>query len=279
MSIDERGLEQLVEQSEDLQSDAMRTTHESLAELKELGHERRAGGGERDGDFRIARMPLARALLAPGALATAGIGAALMALTASPVWADEAADVQMLQTAASLENLAVATYATALTLPFIGGSSANGVVRAFVMKTKDQHRAHAAAFNAAVKQLGGKEQKNPDPALLDVVNKAKPKLTGPGPVVDLAIQLETGAAQTYVQDAGTVGDANARKVFASVMGVEAQHVSMLLAVKALLDGGAANLIALPPDAAKLPAAAGGVGFPDAFYKTDEARPADEGAVQ
>jgi rubrerythrin len=271
MSIDERALEQLIERSEDVQSDAMRTTRESLAELTELGQERRARGGERDEGFRIMRSPLA--------LAAAGLGGAWLALTATAAGADEAADVQILQTAASLENLAVATYATALTLPFIGGASANGVVKAFVMKTKDQHQAHAEAFNAAVKQLGGKEQKNPNPVLLDVVNKAKPTLTAPDKVVDLAIELENGAAQTYVANTGTVGDANARKVFASIMGVEAQHVSILLAVKALLAGGAAQLIALPPDATQLPAAAGSVGFPDAFCKTDEARPADEGAVK
>jgi hypothetical protein len=36
---------------------------------------------------------------------------------------------------------------------------------------------------------------------------------------------------------------------------------------------------LPPDATKLPAAAGSVGFPNAFYQTTDARPATEGAVQ
>jgi len=38
------------------------------------------------------------------------------------------------------------------------------------------------------------------------------------------------------------------------MGVEAQHVANPHAVKALVAGGAADLIALPPDAPKLPAA-------------------------
>ena len=281
MSIDERGLEQLIEQSEDLQSDAMRSTREPLAELTELGTERRARGEHLDDgrDFQLGRSPLLRALVAPGALATVGLGGALLALMATPAWADQAADVQMLQTAASIENLAVATYGVALTLPFIGGASANGVVKAFVTKTKTQHQAHADAFNAAVQQLGGKTQTQPDPTLLDVVTKAKPGLTGPGPVVALAITLETDAAQTYVASTGAVSDANARKVFASVMGIEAQHAAILLAVKALLDGGAPQLIALPPDASKLPAAAGSVGFPDSFYKTDQARPADEGAAK
>ena len=76
-----------------------------------------------------------------------------------------------------------------------------------------------------------------------------------------------------------MSDTNARKVFASIMGVEAQHVAVLLAVQALVAGGAPELIALPPDASKLPAAAGSVGFPDSFFKTDQARPATEGAVK
>ena len=54
-----------------------------------------------------------------------------------------------LQTAASIENLAVATYGVALTLDFIGGASANPVVKAFSTKTMMQHQEHADAFNAA----------------------------------------------------------------------------------------------------------------------------------
>ena len=82
-------------------------------------------------------------------------------------------DVQALQTAASLENLAVATYKTALTLPFIGGSSANGVVKAFAMKTMQQHTEHGQAFNAAAMKLGGKEQTKPDPKYLKVVQQGR----------------------------------------------------------------------------------------------------------
>jgi rubrerythrin len=283
MTIDNRALEDLIEQSEDQQSDAMHAIREPLAELTEVGNERRARGEidrEENWAFQSARSArVAGAFLAPGALAAAGLGGALLALLASPAWADQPADVQMLQTAAAIENLAIATYGTALTLPFIGGASANGVVKAFVEKTRQQHMDHVAAFNAAATQLGGKAQTQPDGVLLNVVNQAKPGLTGPGPVVALAIELENDAAQTYVASTGAVTDANARQVFASVMGVEAQHVSVLLAVQALLAGGAASLIALPPDASKLPAAAGSVGFPDSFYKTEKARPASEGALK
>ncbi len=64
------------------------------------------------------------------------------------------------------------------------------------------------------------------------------------------------------------------------MGVEAQHVSVLLAVQALLQANAAQDISLSPGtAATLPATAGSVGFPNSFYPTDMASPASEGAVK
>ena len=275
MALDDTRLRALLEQSHDLHTDAMTTTRAALDEYVELAHE----DPWHDVDPVVRRTTLLRGLPKSGVLAAAGLGTAMAALLASPAFADKTMDVQMLQTAASIENLAVATYDTALTLDFIGGASANPVVKTFVQKTKDQHQQHAEAFNAAATRLGGKAQDQPDPVLLGVVNNAKPSLTGPAQVVDLAIELEDGAAQTYVANTGTYSNKNARSVAASIMGVEAQHVAVLNAVKALLAGGAADLIALPPDASKLPAAAGSVGFPNAFYPTTDARPATEGAVQ
>jgi hypothetical protein len=275
MALDDTRLGELLEQSHDLHTDAMASTRESLDEFVEVARD----DPWTDVDPVTRRTTLLRGLPKSGVLAAAGLGTAMAALLASPAFADKTMDVQMLQTAASIENLAVATYETALTLDFIGGGSANGVVKAFVEKTKEQHGQHADAFNAAATRLGGKAQDQPDPVLLGVVNNAKPSLTGPEQVVDLAIELEDGAAQTYVANTGTYSNKNARAVAASIMGVEAQHAAILYAVKALLAGGAADLIALPPDAAKLPAAAGSVGFPNAFYPTTDARPANEGAVQ
>ncbi len=280
MALDDTRLSELLEQSHDLHTDAMTTTRVALDEYVELAHDEPVHDDSwRDVDPAMRRATLLGGLPKTGLLAAAGLGTAMAALLASPAFADKTMDVQMLQTAASIENLAVATYDTALTLDFIGGGSANGVVKAFVEKTKEQHQQHAEAFNAAATRLGGKAQDQPDPVLLGVVNNAKPSLTGPEQVVDLAIELEDGAAQTYVANTGTYSNKNARTVAASIMGVEAQHVAILNAVKALLAGGAADLIALPPDAAQLPAAAGSVGFPNSFYPTTDARPANEGAVQ
>src|SRR5438552_5972232 len=177
MTCDERALGRLLEASQDLQSDAMRATKEPLAALVELGQERRARSGpDRDEvcAFDERRRAALRDRLTTGALAVAGFGAALVALWDTPAFAQAPGDVQILQTAAALENLAVAAYGTALTLPFIGGASANPVLKIFATTTKDQHAQHAGAFNAAAQRLGGKAQSNPDPVLLGVVTQAQP---------------------------------------------------------------------------------------------------------
>ena len=282
MSIDDRALAERVEESQDLHSSSMRDTRAALDEMVELSRETSPRSVNPDEGRQVAQETtrlLSRGVMGGGALAAAGFGAVLVGLMSAPAFADQTTDVQMLQTAASIENLAIATYGVALTLPFIGGADAIPVVKTFVTTTVQQHKDHLQAFNAAITTLGGKEQKDPDPVLLGVVNKAKPGLTGPAPVVALAIQLETGAAQTYVAFTSALSDVAARKVTASIMGIEAQHAAVLLAVQALVAAGHPEYIMLPPPLAKLPAAAGSVGFPDAFYKTDQARPATEGAVK
>ena len=277
MSVDERALGALIEESQDLHSDAMRTTRTSLDEMVEQGRH-----GSSDIDEDAPRATERRTLLTSGigggrALAAIGAGGALLALMARPAFADQTADVQMLQTATSIEILAIATYDAALGLPFAG--SLPKVVQTFATTTKKQHMDHQAAFSAAVTALKGKPQTNPDPVLLDVVNKAKPGLTGPVPLVELAITLEMGAAETYVAFVTSLSDKSARDTTASIMGVEAQHVAVLNAVKALVGAGHPEYITLPPPLDKLPAAAGSVGFPNSFYPYNEARPADEGAVK
>jgi hypothetical protein len=260
--VDDRALRALLEESEDLHADAMRDGNELLSDYVEAAKEVRFGASRKYG---------------AGALVAGAASAAVLA-SSRPAFAG-GMDVQILQTAASIENLAVATYATALTLPFIGGASANPVVKTFAMKTKAQHEDHAKGFNAAVKNLGGAEQHKPDPKYHKYVNLQKPKLTDAGSVVALAIALEDVAAQTYTMNVTQVSNSELRLMFAGVAGVEAQHKAILLAVQALISAGASRLIALPPDLSKLPKAAGSVGFPAAFYPTKSASPATEGAVK
>jgi len=286
MTADPRALDELLEESQDLQADALRPTHEALDELVELSN----GSPEEDPSSNLAfhqdHQRSLRASLGGAAVLGAAGGAALVGVLASAASASSSSDVQILQTAASIENLAVATYKTALTLPYIGGSAANPVITKFAQVTMGQHAQHADAFNAAAKSLGGKAQNKPDPAFVPVVNKAVASLgsataaQGALGVVGLALELENIAAETYVADTALATSATNKALFASVMGIEAQHVSVLLAVQALLMAGAPQLISLAPGtAAALPAAAGAVGFPNAFYKTNMAAPAKQGAVK
>ncbi len=53
-----------------------------------------------------------------------------------------------------------------------------------------------------------------------------------------AAALELVAAETYLAEVGAVSDKTLRSTFASIMGVENQHRAILLAVGALLEGGA-----------------------------------------
>jgi len=77
----------------------------------------------------------------------------------------------------------------------------------------------------------------------------------------------------------SVSDKMLRSTFASIAGVENQHAAVLYAVAALLEANMPQLIKLDGVNAMLPAAAGSVGFPDTFVKTDMARPLTEGAVK
>jgi hypothetical protein len=258
--IDNRLLTELTAQSQDLHSDATRITREALGEFAEQEKERSA-----------------RRWWHPAGMVAGMAGAGLIAGAGKALAATGGTDVSALQTAASIENLAVSVYQTAAGLPFI--KSGNATVAAFIAKTTTQHQAHGQAFNAAVMQAGGKVQNAPDPKYAAVVAQMLPSIKGPADVVKLAITLEDVAAQTYTKNVSQVSDPALRKLFGSVAPVEAQHRAVLLAVQALLAGGGAALIAIPTQPAQLPAAAGSVGFPDSFYAISSASPVSEGAVQ
>jgi hypothetical protein len=286
MTADPRALAELLEESQDRQADALRPTHAALDELVEQAHSSRDEDPGANVAFHEEHQRSVRASLGGATLLGAAGGAALVGLLASPAFASSSSDVQILQTACSIENLAISTYKTALTLPYIGGSSANPVVTKFCQVTMGQHQQHDDAFSAAIKQLGGKAQNASDPAFVPVVKKAVAAITAATPsagaldVVALALELENVAAETYIKDTVTAKSTTNKALFASIMGIEAQHASVLLAVQALLKAGAPQLISLSPGtAAALPAAAGSVGFPNAFYKTNNAAPASQGAVK
>lgn len=273
----------LIEESEDTHSDAMRQTRSELGDLVDHGRdlaEHRDPAA--DTVFQQTRHRLFdERFAAGGALAGIGMVPALVSWFTSSA-ASSPMEAQAAQTAASLENLAIAVYKQAAGLPFMAQipNPAGATVTTFVKTTIKQHTDHAEAFNAAAKKLGGKAQTDVDQVVMDkVVKPALPTLTDPLKLVKFAAQLELVAAETYAVETAAVDDANLRKVFSSITGVESQHYAVLLAVAALLEGDLADQVKIPPDLAKLPAAAGSAGFPDAFLPLDQARPATEGAVK
>ena len=278
--IDDRALTLLVEESQDLHTDAMRDVRRTLPDLTDAAADRRRSGLEVepavlrafDDDRRSLRRRLTLAL--GGVL---GAGVVHAAFTGNAAAADGDIDVMQLQTAVSLELLAVATYGAALTLPFI--ADGNPVVKAFAETTMQQHDEHRQAFSAQTIALDGTDQTATNPKYTPVVEQVTPTLMAPIDVVNLAATLEQVATETYLADLNRYTDVTSRVLMASVMGVECQHLATLRAVAALLNGGAPDLIAIPTDVAALPAAAGSVAFPDAFSGVTMASPPEEGAVK
>ena len=282
MRVDDQRLDELIVESQDLQVDALRTAREVRPDLAELARARGPqdpGAARRYDDAR--RRLLRNGGLGIGALAARGLigtafGSAVIGIVARPAAAQDDVAIQILQTASSLENLAVATYGAALGLPFFGD---NAVVKAFAETTMQQHGEHSDAFNAQAEALGGERQDGTNPKYTPVVEEAKAGLTDYAKVVELAATLEEVAQDTYLANLSLLPADETRQLMASVMAVETQHLATLRAVGALLAGGAPQLIAIPTDLAALPAAAGTVAFPEPFEEPDLASPPEEGAVQ
>lgn len=283
MKVDERQLNELIVESQDLHADALRGMPAAMKELRELhrsGELHQAPASE-VAAFNQGRRDFLQKLglggLVGRGLMAAGFASALTAVIAKPLYADNNLDIQILQTASSLEILAVATYAAALTLPFI--ANGNAVIKTFAMTTMNQHDQHRQAFQAQTQALQGVVQTKPDPKYAAVVDAAKPTLQTPADVVKLAATLEQVATDTYLANCSLLGDTRSKTITASIMGVECQHLATLRAVGALLAAGDEQLIAIPTDVAALPAAAGSVAFPQPLEGTTMASPPSEGAVQ
>jgi CBS domain-containing protein len=203
-----------------------------------------------------------------------GFGGLFAGLLAAPAQADAGLDVQILQTASSLEALAVATYAAALgsgAMARITVTSARNTIVAFATDTMRRHGEHKKAFQAQTTALDGraKVQDAPNPKFLAALQATD--LSTPDRVVDFAGLLEKVVTDTYLLNLTMLQDARTKAIMGSVMAVDAQHLATLRVVGALLKGGAPQLVAVPfpiTDLAKLPAAVVNAAFPDALEKVN-----------
>jgi ferritin-like protein len=185
-------------------------------------------------------------------------------------------DVQLLQTAASLENLAVISYGTAAHLAAVNG---NRALAAFVRRARAQHAQHADAFNAAVRRAGGPPQHAADPRYAVPVGRALSGQHDAVAVLSVLASLEDSKAQSYTRYTSLTSSPALRKLFVSTAVVEAQHRAYLLAALQLLDHGPAELLGRPALVGELPETIGASCCPHAFYQTAGASAIDEGAVK
>jgi len=197
-------------------------------------------------------------------------------LTADPTGSDVAAA----QTAASIENVAIALYGRASDLVSVQslGSPARLTLAALLNGAAQHHADHLTAFNAAATRLGGRAQTAPDPALTSSVVQPALGATTAAQLLQVLAQLEL-AAETYAAQVVAVSDRQLKNSFAAITGVEAQHAGLLLAAASLLDEAKVASVAFPWEAATLPATAATEGTPSAFLRTDQARPPTEGAAR
>ena len=205
----------------------------------------------------LARLGLGGGALASRALIPGGIAAALTGLLARPAAADQPLDVQILQTASSLEILAVATYGAALGLDFI--KNGNPVVVKFAQTTMiAARRAPNRPSRLRRRRWAGRcrptRTRSSFPSSSRRSRTSRPRSTSstsPSP-------SRTSPPRPTSRTSSLLDNSTTKALMASVMGVETQHAATLRAVKALLEADLPDLIKIPigADVAKLPAAAG-----------------------
>lgn len=147
----------------------------------------------------------------------------------STTTADPAAtefDTNLLRTATSLEVLAVDTYQTAIDSGLIGTAD---LLDTFVL-FRDQHDDHRSALQQATEDYAGTGTawEGTNRFLQDtVVGPALEGLTDEESVVQLALQLETLAAESYVWAAGELSTATLRQAIMGIGGIEGRHQAVL----------------------------------------------------
>jgi hypothetical protein len=175
-----------------------------------------------------------RRLLGVGGVAAAGIAVAGIEMRtmhgAGAVTSHKTVpvDVKVAALAASLENLAVATYAAGLKAATAGKlGKVPPAVATFAETAMAQHADHAQVWNATLKSAGYAKVTKPDPKEAIAVNDAFKKVKSITGLAQLALLLEGVAAATYLEGLSVVTSTEAKQTAASIQPVEMQHVAIL----------------------------------------------------
>ncbi|HWF17317.1 MAG TPA: ferritin-like domain-containing protein [Acidimicrobiales bacterium] len=146
-------------------------------------------------------------------------------------------DLAVAAVAASLENLAVFAYSAGLAAATAGKLGAvPPAVAAFATTVKGQHQQHADAWNGVLKAHGKAPVTVTNPKLTPTVQADFAKVTDIAGLAQLAITLETIAAQTYQAETSMLKSKAAIGLSSSIQPVEMQHIAILYYVLGMYPG-------------------------------------------
>ena len=201
--------------------------------------------------------PTSRRTFLLGAGAAAAGGAAMMVIGGAPALAGastrrltavhpEAAafpppslkgDLAVAAVAASLENLAVYAYTAGLSAATAGKLGAvPPAVATFATTVKGQHQQHADAWNGVLKSNHKPAVTVTNPTLTPTVQSDFAKVTDIAGLAQLAVTLETIAAQTYQLETSMLKSKAAIGLSSSIQPVEMQHIAILYYVLGMYPG-------------------------------------------
>ena len=146
-------------------------------------------------------------------------------------------DLAVAAVAASLENLAVFAYSSGLAAATAGKlGTVPPAVATFATTVKGQHAQHAAAWNAVLKSHGKAPVTATNPTLTPTVQSDFAKVTDVTGLAQLALTLETIAAQTYQAETAKLKSTAAIALSSSIQPVEMQHIAILYYVLGMYPG-------------------------------------------
>ncbi len=146
-------------------------------------------------------------------------------------------DLAVAAVAASLENLAVFAYSAGLSAATAGKlGTVPPAVATFVTTVKGQHTQHAAVWNAVLKSHGKAPVTVTNPTLTPTVQSDFAKVTDVTGLAQLAVTLETIAAQTYQAETAKLQSTAAIALSSSIQPVEMQHIAVLYYVLGMYPG-------------------------------------------
>jgi ferritin-like protein len=200
--------------------------------------------------------PTSRRTFLMGAGAAAAGGAALMVIGGTPAMAGASTrelgsakaldafppaglkgDLAVAAVAASLENLAVFAYSAGLAAAGAGKlGTVPPAVATFATTVKGQHQQHANAWNGVLKSNGKAKVTVTNPTLTPTVQADFAKVTDITGLAQLAITLETIAAQTYQAETSMLKSSAAIGLSSSIQPVEMQHIAILYYVLGMYPG-------------------------------------------